>query len=103
MAVRKASAKKAFINNVPELANDPSLTQALGLLLYAHENCEEQIEEVVEVDNPIDAPTETPKTPRKNEKKRKEAKKAGRGIMDMVGGLFGSIGNMFEEEDDDDN
>ena len=103
MPVRKASAKKAFINNVPELANDPSLTQALGLLLYAHEDCEEQVEEVLEVENPKDVATEPPKAPRKNEKKRKDPKKTGRGIMDMVGGLFGSIGNMFEEEDDDDN
>ncbi|NLA63535.1 MAG: cell division protein FtsA [Bacteroidales bacterium] len=103
MPVRKASAKKAFINNGPELANDPSLTQALGLLLYAHEDCEEQVEEVLEVENPKDVATEPPKAPRKNEKKRKDPKKTGRGIMDMVGGLFGSIGNMFEEEDDDDN
>ncbi|MDR1517997.1 MAG: cell division protein FtsA [Dysgonamonadaceae bacterium] len=41
MPVRKASAKKMMINNSPELANDPAMTQALGMLLLAKEDCEE--------------------------------------------------------------
>ncbi len=100
MPVRKASAKKTFINNFPELANDPSLTQALGLLLYAQENCEEEIEEEIEIESFNDSFTETPKAAKKSQKKPKESKKAGRGIMDRVGDLFGSIGTMFEEEED---
>ncbi len=91
MSVRKASAKKLFINNYPELANDPSLTQALGLLLSGWENCEEQIvgpapqeeEEKPEV-KPIKKPKSTTK------------KKSG-GFLSKVENMFGGI---FDDEDD---
>ena len=92
MPVRKASAQKAYINNFPELANDPALTQALGLLLYASVNCEKEVVEqpkseveVPPVREPVKA---TPKTPK-------------RGLRDRFGDLFGSIGTMFEDDEDD--
>lgn len=47
MPVRKASAKKMYINNYPDLANDPSLTQVLGLLMFGKDDCEE-----VEIEQP---------------------------------------------------
>ncbi|HZJ79663.1 MAG TPA: cell division protein FtsA [Dysgonamonadaceae bacterium] len=96
MSVRKASAKRTYVNNFPELANDPSYTQALGLLLYGKVNCEEQVvKEVVGegVDN--------------KEVKRKKAKaeqpnkrNAGDKIKDMFGGLGGLFAGMFDEEED---
>lgn len=91
MPVRKASAQKAYINNFPELANNPSLTQALGLLLYASVNCEKEVVEEPEkiVKKPVKETVEpTPKTPK-------------RGFRDRFGDLFGSIGTMFEDEEED--
>lgn len=91
MSVRKASAKKAFINNFPELANDPSMTQALGLLLSGWDNCEEQIAETVdpqEEETPKVKPVKKPKSSTKN--------KVG-GFLSKVEGMFGGI---FDDEDD---
>ena len=45
MPVRKAASRKTLVNNSPEYANDPALTSALGMLLFASENCEKMIEE----------------------------------------------------------
>jgi len=45
MEVRKASAKKTLFNNSPDLVSDPSLTQALGMLLLGNENCAKAVEE----------------------------------------------------------
>ena len=92
MPVRKASAKRAYVNNFPELANDPSLTQALGLLMYGRQNCEEQVEEKSEVydrGNSKDASKGSkPKHPKEPKKK---------GIFERVGTLFGT---MFDEEEE---
>ena len=88
MPVKTASALKTYVNNFPELANDPSYTQALGLLLYASENCENKVikqsapePEDKEVDN---EPVREPKMPK-------------RGLRDKFGDLFAS---MFEEDGD---
>ena len=87
--VRKASAKKTFINNFPELANDPSLTQALGMLLYAWDDCEAKVEEiVVEKVKPEGKPAKPPKKPRNKS----------RGFFDRVEDM---LGNMFDDADDD--
>ncbi len=91
MEVRKASAKKTYINNFPELANNPSLTQALGLLLFGNENCEMPIEEkpVEKLKEPVATAKSKPK-PKPNQ--------TGRGFLNKVGDLFGTI---FDETDDD--
>ena len=92
MPVRKASARKTSINNSPDLANDPSMTQALGLLLFGWDNCEEQVvvqpvEEQVEVEEPV-----------KEKKPKNPIKKRGAGFFNKVENMFGG---MFEDEDDD--
>ena len=48
MPVRKATAKKTFINNAPDLISDPAYTQALGMLMFANENCELPVKEATE-------------------------------------------------------
>lgn len=91
MPVRKASAQKAYINNSPELANDPSLTQALGLLFYATDNCEKEVvkEMDLEPEKPLKEPVvQSPKPPKRR-------------IRDRFGDLFGSIGTMFEDDEED--
>jgi cell division protein FtsA len=76
MPVRKASAKKTFINNSPELIHDPSFTQALGMLLSGKENCEMKQE------------TETiGKKWLPNKKSRNPEKQEG-GILSVFGDLF---------------
>ena len=91
MPVRKTSAKKTFINNFPELANDPSLTQALGLLLSGNENCEEQVVEAI----PHIEKEKTEVKPKK--KPATAAKERGRGFLNKVENMFGGI---FDDEDD---
>lgn len=90
MTVRKASAKKTSINNFPELTNDPSLTQALGLLLFGWENCEAEVEEVLEVHEP-EKPIEKPK-------KQPKPRIKGRGFLGKVENMFGGIFDDTEED-----
>lgn len=40
--VRKGAAKRLYINNAADLMQNPAYTQALGLLLFANENCEKK-------------------------------------------------------------
>lgn len=97
MEVRKASAKKTFINNSPDLANDPSLTQALGMLLSSWENCEKQVEEIdkqVEESDPIIKKT-TKETAVKKSNKKSSTKTGD--FFSKVGNIFGGI---FDDEDD---
>lgn len=42
LAVKKATAKRVYINNAADLVQNPVYTQALGLLLFANENCEKK-------------------------------------------------------------
>lgn len=92
MPVRKASAKKIFVNNFPELANDPSLTQALGLLLFAWDDCEEQVEEPTYEEEDEKPEEKKPKKP-----KAKPKNKSG-GFLTKVENMFGGI---FDDADDD--
>ena len=53
MSVRVASARKSYVNNVPELVSDPSMSALLGMMREAKENCEMEkpkvpVREVVE-------------------------------------------------------
>lgn len=112
MPVRKASAKKTFVNNYPELTNDPALTQALGMLLFGEDDCELIIVEQQEYDefeenNSTfsskrigDLRNKVKKEKQKKEKKEKENKKERQG-----GGFFSKVedmfGNMFSDDDNE--
>lgn len=105
MPVRKASAKKSFVNNAPEIANDPSFTQVLGLLLFGTEDCE-----VVEVEPEAEEPESQTKSSKnlfgkqshRNEgiktPQKSKTDKNNKGIKTTLGGFFSS---MFSEEEDE--
>ncbi len=105
MPVRKASAKKSFVNNAPEIANDPSFTQVLGLLLFGTEDCE-----VVEAEpegEELESQTKSSKNlfgkqSHRNEgiktPKKSKTDKNNKGIKTTLGGFFSS---MFSEEEDE--
>lgn len=111
MPVRKASAKKAFINNSSELANDPSLTEALGLLLCGTEDCEYVAVENHEGED-AGGTSETPassrrinelrnkvkKDQKKREKKEEKKHSSGNGLFSKIENV---LGNMFSDDDDD--
>ena len=93
MPVRNASAKKTLVNNSTELANDPSFTQALGLLLFGNDNCEEEVEEEL-------VPVEEEKhfeKPMKKPKPVKEPKPQG-SFKDKIGNM---LGRLFEDGGDE--
>lgn len=105
MPVRRASAKKIFINNSPDVANDPSLTQALGLLLFGTEDCElSEIENGADeliADNKKMAANANVKKEKPKKKKREETwvkKNTGGGFKDAIGGF---LSGMFSEDDDE--
>lgn len=92
MSVRIASAKKTSINNYPELANDPSYTQALGLLLYGWDDCEKQPDKEEELNNEIKKPQPQPVAKPKQPGKKKTE------FFTKVGNMFGEIFNDGEDE-----
>ena len=89
MPVRKATVKKTYVNNFPELVNDPVYTKVLGMLLLAKQDCELQEVEVKEYDEFSDefADTGTSKASRPKDKRKEAAKakteefQAGRGFF----------------------
>lgn len=106
MQVRKASARKKFVNNSPDLMNNPAYTQALGMLLFGNENCE--ITETVSVDNGEDESGRGGRGGRgskwfgigkkpKEDRKPKTEKTDGKFIT-KVGDMFESF---FSEEDNE--
>lgn len=106
MPVRRASAKKTFINNSPELANDPSFTQALGLLMSGTEDCE--LYEVKNEEDELFVENQkiTPRVNEKKEKKREEKKREERRVKKNTAGGFkdaigGFLSGMFSEDDDE--
>ena len=117
LPVRKTYAKKTLVNNAPELINDPSYTQVLGMLLVAEKDCERVNVELPEEDERDGGRSFTggwfggnknkqPK-PKKNEKNSpkpvkgventKTEKKEG-GFITTIENVFGSI---FTEEEDE--
>ena len=113
MPVRKASAKKTFINNSPELIHDPAFTQVLGMLLFGKDDCE-----MIKPETHEDDDGRTDKSsgssgwfsgrnmkpmkknkPHKEGKKPKQDKEEGGGFFSKVEGMFGGL---FAEEDDED-
>jgi hypothetical protein len=115
--VRKAYAKKTQVNNAPELINDPSYTQVLGMLLAAEEDCERVTVELQDDDEREESRRFTgswfggnkhkqPK-PKKNEKSAAKPEKKGEntqtekkevGFKIKMENVFGSI---FTEEEDE--
>ena len=106
LSVRKAAAKKTLINNAPELINDPSYTQVLGMLLSAEEDCGQVLVESYDDEGDENRTFSTgwfgsgkkkaPK-PEKKEKKPKPQKKEG-GFISKMEDVFG---NIFTEEEDE--
>ncbi|WP_298649319.1 cell division protein FtsA [uncultured Proteiniphilum sp.] len=111
MPVRRASAKKTSVNNSPDLMNDPSFTQALGMLLFGRENCEMVKEDPAEMEDEgggrsgssgwfsTRRNTKTEKKPKsvKKEKKPRPEKQEG-GFFSKMEDVFGGI---FSEDDDE--
>ncbi|MDD4776949.1 MAG: cell division protein FtsA [Fermentimonas sp.] len=99
MPVRKATAKKTYINNAPDLINDPSFTQVLGMLLFGEESChfeEEHIHEEYD-DDDISSVNEKRES-RESAKAAKKIKKTQKqGIFSKFGDMFE---NMFSDEDE---
>src|SRR5690554_748302 len=103
MPVRVATAKKAFINNSPDLVNDPAFTRVLGMLLMGEENCELQVVEPQEYDSYDEEATSSSRSSRSKEKRKDNAKvkkqkstKEG-GFLTHMENFFG---NMFSDDDE---
>lgn len=96
MPVRNASAKKTSVNNFPELANNPSFTQALGLLLYGWEDCEEQLVEEERQDE------SKKREPRLVKNPKQEGKKKG-GFFTKMENMLGGMFDDLDDDDDSDN
>ena len=106
LSVKKAVAKRVYINNAAELLQNPLYTQALSLLLFANENCEKKeviapkVEPVYTVPTPEveeeEPKEEEPKT-KKNKKNREDKKQT------TLFGFFEKIqnfgGTMFNDEE----
>ncbi len=96
MPVRRAIAKKTFINNAPDLLSNPSFTQVLGMLLLGEENCKLEIEEVVEENIDLKEP-EKRAASKQSPKEGKKKKSQKQGFLDKFGDVFG---NMFSDDDE---
>lgn len=116
MPVRKGTAKRLYINNVVELLHNPSYTQALGLLLFANENCErKEIPKVEVVEKTIETPskpadveseikedsefTDDDETSARDKHSKNKKGKKGSGIFDLFGRFQNFGGAMFNDED----
>jgi len=106
LPVKKAIAKRVYINNAAELLQNPLYTQALSLLLFANENCEKK-EVVVPVVEPVITqpvlPIEDDKEEEPDPKKQKKQKKQKDGKQTTLFGFFEKIqnfgGTMFNDEE----
>ncbi len=111
MSVKRAIAKRVYINNAAELLQNPAYTQALSLLLFANENCEKkEVSEPVVQEQPVYTPPVTTKVdePEDEEdepetKKQKKQKKQKDGKQTTLFGFFEKIqnfgGTMFNDEE----
>lgn len=112
LPVKRAVAKRVYINNAAELLQNTAYTQALGLLLFANENCERKEvivpkpEPVYVAPTPIVEPKPQPQEshteieeehPSKKDKKQKDGKQT------TLFGFFEKIqnfgGTMFKDEE----
>lgn len=107
LPVKRAVAKRVYINNAAELLQNPLYTQALSLLLFANENCEkkEVIIPVVEPQIPVvEQKIEEKEIMEEPEpKKQKKQKKEKDGKQTTLFGFFERIqnfgGTMFNDEE----
>lgn len=106
MPVRKATVKKTYVNNFPELVNDPVYTKVLGMLLLGKQDCELQEVEVKGYDEFSDefADTGTSKASRPKDKRKEAAKAKKQKSSKQGGGFFSNVedffGNMFSDDDE---
>lgn len=107
LPVKRAVAKRVYINNAAELLQNPLYTQALSLLLFANENCEKK-EIVVPKVEPVVTPTPPPPVeeddePEEDTKRNKKHKKQKDGKQTTLFGFFEKIqnfgGTMFNDEE----
>ncbi|MDR1503081.1 MAG: cell division protein FtsA [Prevotella sp.] len=108
LPVKRAVAKRVYINNAAELLQNPLYTQALSLLLFANENCEKKEVVMPKVEPVIATPTPTPpveeeEEPEEDTKKNKKHKKQKDGKQTTLFGFFEKIqnfgGTMFNDEE----
>jgi cell division protein FtsA len=107
LPVKRAVAKRVYINNAAELLQNPLYTQALSLLLFANENCEKKevvapkVETVV-IPTPR-LPVKEEEEPEEDTKKNKKQKKLKDGKQTTLFGFFEKIqnfgGTMFNDEE----
>lgn len=109
LPVKRGIAKRVYINNAAELLQNPFYTQALGLLLFANENCEKKevaspqpvytaplVEKPVVPQPEEDLEEDTPQL--KKSKKNKDDKKQ-KSLFDFFEKIQNFGGTMFKEED----
>lgn len=98
MPVRRATAKKTFINNAPELINNPSFTQVLGMLMHGKESCNfvetPEYNKYDEVETSSDAIKKVSKEDSRTTKRIKKIQKHD---------LFSKIGDVLDSMFSDDN
>jgi len=107
MSVKRAVAKRVYINNASELLQNPLYTQALSLLLFANENCEKKevpVVETVVTTNITHEPEEDETIVEEDQpKKPKKQKKQKDGKQTTLFGFFEKIqnfgGTMFNDEE----
>ncbi|MDH6307460.1 cell division protein FtsA [Dysgonomonas sp. PFB1-18] len=110
MSVKRAIAKRVYINNAAELLQNPAYTQALSLLLFANENCEKkEVAEPVVQEQPVYTPPVTTRADEPEDddepetKKQKKQKKQKDSKQTTLFGFFEKIqnfgGTMFNDEE----
>lgn len=109
LPVKRAVAKRVYINNAAELLQNPLYTQALSLLLFANENCEKKevvmpkVEPVIAPTPTLTPPVEEEEEPEEDTKKNKKHKKQKDGKQTTLFGFFEKIqnfgGTMFNDEE----
>ncbi|HMM02388.1 MULTISPECIES: cell division protein FtsA [unclassified Dysgonomonas] len=106
LPVKRAVAKRVYINNAAELLQNPLYTQALSLLLFANENCEKKeivVPKVEPVVTPTPPPVEEDDEPEEDTKRNKKHKKQKDGKQTTLFGFFEKIqnfgGTMFNDEE----
>lgn len=107
LPVKRAVAKRVYINNAAELLQNPLYTQALSLLLFANENCEKKEIVVPKVEPVVTStpppPVEEDDEPEEDTKRNKKHKKQKDGKQTTLFGFFEKIqnfgGTMFNDEE----
>lgn len=111
MPVKRGIAKRVYINNAADLLQNPIFTQALGILLFANENCERK--EVIAPKAVYTAPVveqqpvkkveevkeEEPEQEEHHPKKNKKEDKKQKSLFDFFEKIQNFGGTMFKEED----